>query len=92
MNRHSEDELAKHLEALPPAPPAWAEAAKELPRMRSEIDGIVERAARDAAYRRSVTRAMEKALNETPQGTDREMLETLRERLGAVDDRERDDR
>jgi hypothetical protein len=88
---HSERRLAELLEALPPAPSAWVEAAKELPRMRSEIDGIVDRAARDTAYRKSVATAIEKALTEAPEGADRETLEALRERLGAIGDRERDD-
>lgn len=90
-SNHSERRLAKLLEALPPAPSAWVEAAKELPRMRSEIDGILDRAARDTAYRESVTTAIEKALSEAPEGADRETLEALRERLGAIGDRERDD-
>jgi len=59
--------------------------------MRSEIDGIVDRAVRDAAYRSSVTTAMEKALAEAPEGADRETLEALREKLDAVDARQRDD-
>ena len=88
---HSERRLAELLEALPPAPAAWVEAAKELPRMRSEIDGIVDRAVRDAGYHKSVTMAMEKALAAAPKGADREILETLREKLDAVDDSRRDD-
>lgn len=91
MNRYEEDELARLLEALPPAPLAWVEAAKELPWMRSQIDGIVDRAASDAAFRRSVIVAMEKALSETPEGTERETLETLRQRLGAAGEREPDE-
>ncbi len=50
MTHPNENELARLLEALAPAPAAWVEAAKELPRMHSEIDGIVERASRDGAY------------------------------------------
>lgn len=91
MNSYDENDLARLLEALPPAPSAWAEAAKELPRMRSEIGGIVDRAVRDAPYRRSVTLAMEKALRETRGRSERETLEALRERLVAVDEREPDD-
>jgi hypothetical protein len=88
VSDHSEQRLAQLLEALPPAPRAWVEAAKELPRMRSEIDGIVERAGRDAAYRSAVIKAMEKSLAETTDESERRALEALRERLGAASDRD----
>jgi hypothetical protein len=87
----NESELARLLEALPPAPSAWVEAAKELPRMHSEIDGIVERASRDATYRRAVIKAMEKSLAETTDESQRRSLDALRERLGAAEDPGEDD-
>ncbi|HEX6228243.1 MAG TPA: hypothetical protein VFZ41_02150 [Solirubrobacterales bacterium] len=92
MTRHDEDQLAKALESLPPAPSAWVEAAKELPRMRSEIDGIVERATHDAAYRRAVIKAMESSLAETSDESERRSLDELRERLSAAEDSSQDDR
>ena len=93
MTGDNENDLARLLEALPPAPSAWVEAAKDLPRMRSEIDraGIVGRAARDAPYRRAVLKAMEKSLAETSGESRRPSLDALRERLGAADDPRRDD-
>jgi len=83
MSPYSEEELARLLEGLPLPPRSWTEAAKELPRMRSEIDGIVDRAVRDAAYRRSITTAMERALEAGAEGHDREVLERLRDRLAS---------
>lgn len=93
MTDYDENDLARLLEALPPAPSSWVEAAKELPRMRSESDRseIVSRAARDARYRRAVIKAMEKTLAETTDGSQRQSLDALRERLGATDDCQQDD-
>jgi len=91
MAHYDENEIAKALELLPPAPSAWVEAAKELPRMRSEIDGIVGRATRDAAYRRAVIKAMESSLAETNDQSKRRSLDELRERLAAVEASAKDD-
>jgi hypothetical protein len=86
VDRYDEYDLAHLLEALPPAPAAWVEAAKELPRARSEIDDIVARAAHDAPYRRAVTRAMEKALGASSADADRAILEDLCSRLRDAED------
>jgi len=90
--RYDENEIARALESLPPAPSAWVEAAKELPRMRSEIDGIVGRATRDAAYRKAVIKAMESSLAHTSDESKRRSLDELRERLAAVEDSSGDER
>ena len=47
---------------LPPAPAAWTRAARELPRARRELDGIVERAEADAEFRRALIADLESAL------------------------------
>jgi hypothetical protein len=60
--RSPEELLAALLALLPPAPEAWLEAAKQLPAARAQIDGIVARAERDAAYRASVVGDLERAL------------------------------
>jgi DNA-binding transcriptional regulator YdaS (Cro superfamily) len=60
--RSPEERLAALLALLPPAPEAWLEAAKQLPAARAQIDGIVERAERDAVYRARVVSDLEQAL------------------------------
>ena len=57
-----EERLAALLALLPPAPEAWLEAARQLPAARAQIDGIVARAERDAAYRARVVSDLEHAL------------------------------
>ena len=60
--RSPEERLAALLALLPPAPEAWLEAARQLPAARAQIDGIVARAERDAAYRARVVGDLEQAL------------------------------
>jgi hypothetical protein len=60
--RSPEERLAALLALLPPAPEAWLEAARQLPAARAQIDGIVARAERDAAYRARVVSDLEQAL------------------------------
>lgn len=60
--RSPEERLAALLALLPPAPEAWLEAARQLPAARAQIDGIVERAERDAEYRSRVVSDLEQAL------------------------------
>jgi DNA-binding transcriptional regulator YdaS (Cro superfamily) len=60
--RSPEERLAALLALLPPAPEAWLEAARQLPAARAQIDGIVERAERDAVYRARVVSDLEQAL------------------------------
>jgi hypothetical protein len=51
MSGYDEERIGELLRTLPPAPTGWVEAAQELPRARLEIDGLVERAEADAAFR-----------------------------------------
>ena len=60
--RSPEERLAALLALLPPEPEAWLEAARQLPAARAQIDGIVERAERDAEYRSRVVSDLEQAL------------------------------
>ncbi len=62
MTDRDEERIAELLELLPPAPTAWVDAARELPRVRELMDGIVERAEADLAYRRVVLADLEAAL------------------------------
>jgi hypothetical protein len=59
---YDEQRLADLIATLPPAPTAWVRAAQELPAARASLDGIVERARADAAYRTQVIADLESAL------------------------------
>lgn len=54
-----EETIAEALRALPSPPAGWVRAAKELPLARREIDAIVERFERDAAYRERLASDLE---------------------------------
>ena len=53
MTAYDEERLGELLSALPPAPEAWVEAAKDAPFARRRLEEIVERAKADE-YRRRV--------------------------------------
>jgi hypothetical protein len=58
----NEERLGALLRLLRPAPRGWVEAAAELPRLRAVLDGLVERAEVDAAFRATVIADLEAAL------------------------------
>jgi hypothetical protein len=62
MTRYSEEQIARQLRLLPPAPEGWVRAAQELPAARAEFGGIVARAEADAAFRAQVVADLEAAL------------------------------
>ena len=62
MRSHDEERIGELLRALPPAPVGYVEAAQELPRARAEIDGLVERAKTDIAFRAALLADIEAAL------------------------------
>jgi hypothetical protein len=81
MTNYDEQQLAKLLKALPPAPEGWVRAAQELPRARRELDTIVERARADEEYRKSVVADLEAALRESGHEPDPVLVAALRARL-----------
>ena len=62
MRSYDEERIGELLRALPPAPVGYVEAAQELPRARAEIDGLVERAKTDIAFRAALLADIEAAL------------------------------
>jgi hypothetical protein len=80
VSEHTYDEsrLADLIAALPPAPEAWVQAAKELPAARRSLDGIVERARADLEYRRQVVGDLEAAIAAAGVEPDRRLVEQLR--------------
>ena len=83
MSRETYDEqrLADLIAALPPAPFAWVQAAKELPAARASLDGIVERARADAEYRELVVADLESALAAAGVEPNRHLVNALRREL-----------
>ena len=81
---YDEQRLADLIAALPPAPDGWVEAATVLPMARASLDGIVERARADAAYREQVIADLETALAEAGFEPDRHLVNALRRSLTQI--------
>jgi len=79
--RYDEERLGELLRALPPAPSGWVQAAQELPRARAEIDGLVERARADAAFRAALLADAEAALAAEGVEPRRALVDLLRRRV-----------
>jgi hypothetical protein len=62
MSAYDEEQLARLIGLLPPAPEAWVRAAQELPAARRGLDELVARAEEDAAFRAKVLADLEGAL------------------------------
>jgi hypothetical protein len=75
------DELGRLIAALPPAPEGWTRAAQELPAARRGLDGIVERAGVDAAYRERLIADLESALEAEGIEPTPSILDELRDRF-----------
>lgn len=80
---YDEEKLGEILSALPPAPEAWVNSAKEIPLSRQGIEQIVRRADADDEYRRRVIEDPEAALEEAEVVAHAETIEILRRRLDA---------
>ena len=76
-----EQRLAELLGALPPAPDAWVQAAKELPLARRQLDSLVERAVADEDFRRAIEADIEAAIREAGCVPDPVTVAALRARL-----------
>jgi hypothetical protein len=80
-NPWNEERLGELLRLLPPAPRGWVQAAAELPRLRTVLDQLVERAEADATFRAALIADLEAALaREGVEPTPR-LVEALRVRL-----------
>jgi hypothetical protein len=77
------EQIARLLRRLPAAPEGWVEAADRLPFVRRELDTIVERAERDAAYRAQLTADLEAALRSAGVEPRPDVVDHLRRRLEA---------
>jgi hypothetical protein len=80
-----EERLAELLGALPAAPAAWVQAAKELPLARRQLDEIVELAYADAEFRVQLLADLESALTSAGYEPDAALVEAVRARLPELD-------
>ena len=80
MNSYDDERIADLLRLLPPAPTGWVQAAQELPLARLGLDRIVERAERDAEYRRLLVEELETALAAEGVEPEPALVEALRRR------------
>lgn len=83
MTAYDEERIAGLLRRLPPAPAGWVSAARELPFAQRELDSLVERAERDAAYRAAVLADLEAALDAVGVEPRPAVVRHLRRRLQA---------
>ena len=81
LTTFDEQRLAELLGALPPAPDAWVQAAKELPLARRQLDSLVERAVADEDFRRAIEADIEAAIREAGCVPDPVTVAALRARL-----------
>lgn len=79
-----EERLAQLLSALPTAPAAWVQAAKELPQARRQLDEIVELARADAEFRVQLIADLESALTSAGYEPGAALIEAVRARLPEV--------
>jgi hypothetical protein len=80
-NAWHEERLGELLRLLKPAPDGWVDAAIQLPRLRAVLDGLVERAEADAAFRARLIADLEVALTREGLDPTPRLLEALRARL-----------
>lgn len=83
MTGYDEERLAALLRALPPAPPGWVQAARDLPAARTGLDALVERAEQDAGFRQELMADLERALRAAGVEPRRDVVDHLRRRLDA---------
>ena len=83
MTAFGEEQLARLIRALPPAPEGWVRAAQELPFALTELDEIVARAEADASFRKRLLADLEAALEAEGYERDPAVVAALRMRLKA---------
>ena len=81
MSAYDEEQLARLIGLLPPAPEAWVQAAQELPAARRGLDELVARAEQDVAFRAKVLADLENALQAEGVEPEPRVVEELRRLL-----------
>jgi hypothetical protein len=80
----SEEQLGALIARLPPPPEGWVEAAVELPRARSAIEGLVELANRDRELREAILADLDQALRGAGVEPRPPLMDSLRARLSEL--------
>jgi hypothetical protein len=80
-NAWNEERLGELLRLLRPAPAGWVDAAAQLPRLRSVLDDLVERAEADAEFRAALVADLEAAFSREGVAPTERALDELRARL-----------
>jgi hypothetical protein len=81
MHDLTEQQIAKLIASLRPAPEAWVQAAQELPRAREAIDTLAARAQADARQRQAIVQDLEAALQAQGVEPRGDLIQELRGRL-----------
>ena len=85
MTELEEERLAELIAVLPPAPPAWVEAATELPHARAAIEELAARAAADRDARATMLADLEQALRDVGVELRPPLRDRLRVRLSGLE-------
>jgi hypothetical protein len=78
---HEEEEIARRLRDLKPAPSDWVQAAKDLPEFRRTVEDLALLAEADADVRAAMLADLEAAVREQGVEPTPRLLAELRERL-----------
>jgi hypothetical protein len=84
MNDYDDEQIARLLRLVPPAPEAWVRAAQELPAARAALDDLTARAEQDAAFRRQLEADLESAVAAAGYEPSPFVISRLRELLKSV--------
>ena len=79
----NEERLGELLGLLRPAPAGWVDAASQLPRLRTVLDDLVERAEADAEFRAALVADLEAAFSRAGVEPTEQALEEIRSRLSS---------
>ena len=82
MSDQPESDFTDRLRALPPAPDDWVEAAREIPRMRRQINDILPHLGELAAGRAAETAELESAIEAAGFTPEPALVAELRRHLG----------
>jgi hypothetical protein len=83
MPTYHETQITDRIRRLPPAPAAWLDAAKALPRVRRGLDRLLPLIECDAELREAMARDLESALREVGVEPEPQLVEALSKRMAS---------
>ena len=81
MPQPTDNRLALLLRSLPPAPAAWVDAAREVPRIQRDLEEVLPRIAADAGLRAETDADLERAMEAAGVEPRPSLLAAVRRRL-----------